>query len=91
MDKVQTIEGSLRCFWRSFFGLIPILGLPFAVHCVFASHRLRRAARGHWNPAARYLNWGTVLGWIGIGLTAAACVAVALIVIHIYLDGSTND
>jgi hypothetical protein len=82
MNKVETIEGSLRCFWRSLFGLIPILGLPFAVHCVFVARRLERDARGRWNPAGRYLNWGNVFGWIGIGLTALTCLAVTLIIMH---------
>jgi hypothetical protein len=89
MDKVHTIEDSVRCFWHSLFGLIPILGLPFAVHCVFTARRLRKSARGHWNPAARYSNWGAVFGWIGIGLTVLACVATALIVVHQYYPGST--
>ncbi|HXC98781.1 MAG TPA: hypothetical protein VN048_05525 [Verrucomicrobiae bacterium] len=91
MDKVQTIEGSLRCFWRSLFGLIPVLGLPFAIHSVFVARRLRRDGHGHWNPAGRYLNWGAIFGWIGIGLTVMACVAVTLFVIHIYSDGNSND
>ncbi len=91
MDKIQTIEGSLRCFWRSLFGLIPIFGLPFAVHCIFVARRIRRGARGQWNPAGSYLTWGTVLGWIGIGLTSLVCVATVLIVIHVYSEGSSND
>jgi hypothetical protein len=90
MDKVQIIEGSLRCFWRSVCSLVPILGLPFAVHSIFIVRRIRRATRGGWNPAERYVNGAAVLGWIGIGLTVVTCVVITLIVIHNFLPGGST-
>ena len=66
MDKLQTIQRSLRCYWFSLAGLIPVLGLPFAVHACFRSRRLRKETRGQWNPAHSYLTWASRFGWLGI-------------------------
>jgi hypothetical protein len=84
MDKVRVIEGSLRCFSRSLFGLIPVLGLPFAVSSVFNARKLRRASQYQWNPAGRYLTWGTVLGCLGILISVVALAAVGNFLFQLY-------
>ncbi len=91
MDKVQTIERSLRCFWFSVFGLIPVFGLPLAVHSFFSSQKLRRETRAQWNPARPYLNWSTALGCLGILLTVLTLVAICLIIIDNYSNGSWSN
>jgi hypothetical protein len=80
MDKVQMIERSLRCFWRSVVGLFPLLGLPFAVYAIFVARKLRRGAQAQWNPAESYVKWGVFFGWLGILISIAAAVPIGLYV-----------
>ena len=46
-DKVRVIEQSLRCFAFGLLGLIPLLGLPFAVLAVFR----------HLNARSQVVSW----------------------------------
>ena len=67
--RAHLIERSLRCFRCAMLGLIPVLGIPFAVRAWVEYARLRRPPAGLWNPAARYLGWSTALASAGILLT----------------------
>lgn len=54
--RIAMIEGSLRAFWLSLVGLVPLFGIPFAIAACVAAFRARRRSRGGelWNPAGRY-------------------------------------
>jgi hypothetical protein len=90
MDKVQIIERSLRCFWRSLAALVPLLGLPFAVHSLFAAHKLRRGAQGQWNPAEGYVKWSVFFGWLGILLSVAVAVPIGVYVWQQFSGGDSS-
>lgn len=76
MDKTELIERSLRVFFFGMPGLIPFLGTPFAIIAMVNSARIKR--RGPpWNPAQRYLFWGTTCAHIGTGLTVIIAVLLA--------------
>ncbi len=67
-ERIRIIEASLRCFRRSLWGFIPIIGLIPAVSAIAWHRRTRRLAGNEWNPAQTYLNWGIVLGWLALGM-----------------------
>lgn len=54
-NRIESIEFSLRCFAYSLIGLVPILGLPWWLAAMSQGRKAKRAARGNWNPATRYL------------------------------------
>ena len=60
-NRIESINSSLRCFAYSLIGLVPILGLPWWLAAMFQGRKARRAARGNWNPASRYLK---LAGWM---------------------------
>jgi uncharacterized membrane protein len=69
MDKIELIESSMRAFLFGLLGIVPFLGIPFALVAVVNSAHIRRRAATQWNPAHRYLFWGMVCARIGITLT----------------------
>ena len=79
-DKVRVIEQSLRCFVFGCLGLIPLLGLPFAILAIIRHLNVWSQGDRDWNPAKPYLIWGFGLAWLGglISLGALALFFVAL-------------
>jgi hypothetical protein len=67
--RVQTIERSLRCFDCGLFGLLPVIGLPFAVGAIANYRRVKRWQTPAWNPARSCLVWGLVCADTGLLLT----------------------
>jgi hypothetical protein len=61
-EKIKMIKASLRCFVFGLLGLLPLLGLPFAVAALVNSGKVRAGQKFLWNPARPY--------WI-LGLTCA--------------------
>ena len=73
--KVELIERSLRCFGCGIVGLVPFLGIPFAVvairdflHVAFC--------KDPWNPAHRYLSFGMLCATVGILLNLLIVAAI---------------
>lgn len=69
-DSIATISASLQCFGLSLLGLVPLLGLPFALAATVRSREVRRAVGATWNPAGRYLNAAARIGPLGFLATA---------------------
>lgn len=91
MNKVQTIERSLRCFSFSLWGLLPILGFPFALHSLFESARIRRSPFAAWNPARTYVDWSTALGFIGALISVLLLFFIGLALLNQYIHGSSGS
>jgi purine-cytosine permease-like protein len=84
MDKVEAIQCSLRCFTVGLFGLLPLLGIPFAIVALADYFKVRRGFAGQWNPAQRYLTWGVATALCGAFLTIViAVVLVGVIVLDL--------
>ena len=81
MDKIRVIKLSLRCLRWGLVGLIPVIGLPFAVRALILYRRARREAGKEWNPARRQLIWGDTLAIIGCGLTALTLGAIGIAIL----------
>jgi hypothetical protein len=71
-DKIKMLKGSLRCFVFGLLGLIPVIGLPFALAALWISGRVRGKEKLFWNAARPYRIWGVVCAaagtilWTGI-------------------------
>ena len=70
--KIKMMKASIRCLVFGVLGLIPVIGLPFALAALWISGRVRVREKLYWNAARPYRIWGVVcaaLGavlWIGI-------------------------
>jgi hypothetical protein len=69
MDKVEVIQRSLRCFTLGLIGLLPVLGIPFAVMALANFFQVKGAIGAQWNPAQQYLTWGMATALCGLFLT----------------------
>ena len=78
MDRVELIQRSLRAHAGAWVGLVPVLGLPFAVSALVGALRCRSASRTVWNPAEAYVTRTLLLvgacvvihGWLLLRLLA---------------------
>ncbi len=78
--RIAAVESSVRCFVYSLIGLIPVIGLPFAVAATVRGRQEPGAEGSDWNPAARYLSAARRLGPLGF-LTSAIFVFLAVCVL----------
>lgn len=72
LDKIELIQLSMRVFYFGVPGIVPGLGIPFAIVAVVISNQIKRRSGNQWNPAHRYLYWGTLCTRLGIILTLLA-------------------
>jgi hypothetical protein len=63
--KIKMLKGSLRCFVFGLLGLVPVLGLPYAISALWLSGRVRKQEKYFWNAAKPYRIWGVVCAAIG--------------------------
>ena len=63
--KIKMLEGSLRCFRFGLLGLLPVVGLPFALAALWISGRVRSREKLFWNAARPYRVWGVVCAAVG--------------------------
>jgi hypothetical protein len=69
MEKIELIQLSLQAFGFGLPGIVPFLGTPFAIVALMHNSRIKRHGGTLWNPAQRYLFWGSVCARIGLTLT----------------------
>ncbi len=69
--RIAVIRRSMKCFAFGWLALVPLFGLPFAVHGLTLFRTVRRESAGMWNPAANHLLGGAALSVAGIVLTVA--------------------
>ena len=58
--KIRMLNSSMRCFVFGLLGLIPVIGLPFALAALWLSGRARAKEKQMWNVARPYRVWGVV-------------------------------
>lgn len=64
-NKIAMLQNSMRCFVCGVLGLLPVIGLPFAVTALVLSGRARARQRGLWNAAGPYRIWGVICAAAG--------------------------
>lgn len=76
-EKVLMLRRSRSCLFLSFFGLVPLVGLPFVFVALWFAGQVRVLERRHWNVARPYRIWGvliatfTTLIWLGVAVIIA--------------------
>jgi hypothetical protein len=84
--RIAAIESSLRCFVYSLIGLVPLVGLPFALAAIVRSRHVPKTDTLGWNPADRYLRAARHLGPLGFLTTTIFLVLVVFVLPAFWRD-----
>jgi hypothetical protein len=85
-DKIRMMKLSIRCFIDGLLGLIPVIGLPFALAALWFSGRVRQQEKRFWNAARPYRIGGVVCGAVGAILWSGILIfVVGKVVINTWL------
>ena len=63
--KIKMLKSSMRCFVFGLLGLIPLIGLPFALSALWISGQVRAKEKLFWNAARPYRIWGVACAAVG--------------------------
>jgi hypothetical protein len=63
--KLKMMKASMRCLAYGLFGLLPVIGLPFALAALWTSGRIRRQEKQLWNAAKPYRLAGATCAALG--------------------------
>jgi hypothetical protein len=63
--KIKMMQASIRCLIFGLLGLLPIIGLPFALAALWISGLVRTKEKLFWNAAKPYRIWGVVCAAVG--------------------------
>jgi hypothetical protein len=80
--RSEDIVRSLRAFTFGWIGLIPVIGLPFALGAVILGTLNLRSQTLRNHPARRLALRGILLGWLGLVLTIVPGVLIAIEVVR---------
>jgi len=64
--KIRMMKLSLRCLALGLFGLLPLVGVPFALAALWASFAARKHERDFWNPARPQRIFGLICASLGL-------------------------
>jgi hypothetical protein len=80
-EKIKMLKGSMRCFIFGMLGLLPVIGLPFALGALWVSGGVRAKEKKFWNAARPYRLWGIVCAAFG---ALAWSIVDTFLVFHIF-------
>jgi hypothetical protein len=80
---IQVIKGSLLCFVFGWVGLIPVVGLPFALAALWIGGQVRVQERVTWNAAKPYRIWGIIIA--AFSLILSSCI-VMIVIFHVVFN-----
>jgi hypothetical protein len=63
--KLKMLQASIRCLVFGLLGLVPVLGLPFALAALWISGRVRQQEKQRWNAARPYRLMGVACAALG--------------------------
>lgn len=63
--KLKMMTASMHCLVWGMLGLLPIIGVPFALAAFWASYSARRDERHIWNPARLHRIAGLICASLG--------------------------
>jgi hypothetical protein len=82
-EKIRMYERSLHCFIFGLLGLLPLIGIPFALAALWISGRARVQEKKMWNPARRYRIFGLLCAAFGTVVWSGILI---LIIFHAVMD-----
>jgi hypothetical protein len=84
MSKSEAIRRSLLCFQFGLVGLVPVIGIPWAVMAMTQYQRVKLGWDSGWNPAERYLLWGS--RYVLLAILSNALAGLAICILNYKLD-----
>jgi len=63
--KIKMLNDSMQCFVFGLLGLLPVVGLPFALAALWIGGRVRVSEKQLWNAARPYRIVGIVCAAVG--------------------------
>jgi len=63
--KIKMMKGSIRCLIFGLLGLLPVVGLPFALAALWVAGGVRTKEKLYWNAAKPYRVWGVTCAAMG--------------------------
>ena len=78
-QRIAAVKSSLRCFIYSLIGLVPLIGIPFAVAAIVQSRQVPKAGSADWNPADRYRSAARRIGPLGFLTSAGFLILVGFV------------
>jgi hypothetical protein len=84
--KIKMLKSSMQCFVFGLLGLLPLIGLPFALAALWIAGRVRNKEKQLWNVARPYRIWGVVCASCG----AIFWSGIIMLIIYKILFGSSN-
>jgi hypothetical protein len=78
MDKIDLMRSSMRCFACGIAGLLPLIGIPFAVAAIWDFRRMFFGKSNLWNPAELYARVGLACAVFGILLDLLIVAAIVI-------------
>ena len=85
-QRIAAVTSSLRCFVYSLVGLVPLVGIPFAVAAIVRSRQVQKASRADWNPADHYLSASRRLAPVSFLTSAIFLVLVVFVLPALWQD-----
>ena len=77
--RIAAVKSSLRSFVYSLIGLVPLIGIPFAVAAIVQSRQVPKAGSVDWNAADRYRRAAGRIGPLGFLASAGFLILVGFI------------
>jgi hypothetical protein len=81
--KIRMLNNSLRCFVCGLLGILPVIGLPFAIAALWLSGRVCIQEKYFWNAARPYRIWGVVVAALGAVLGSGI---LAIVIIRAWMS-----
>lgn len=83
-QRIRIIESSLKSFTISWFSLVPLVGLLFALWSLDSYSVARKESVGGWNPARSYLMAAFYISCTGIVLWLGSVAVLAALFLKYY-------
>ena len=85
--KIKMMETSQRCLVFGLLGLLPIIGLPFALVAGWTSGQARALEKQFWNPARPLRILGLACAMVGVIVWTCVDIFVSWRLCNIYVGG----
>jgi hypothetical protein len=81
--KIKVLKSSIRCLVLGLLGLIPVIGLPFALAALWVGGQVREQEKKFWNAAKPFRVWGVIIAAFG---TVVSSIILIIAIAHVTLD-----